>query len=82
MPTTKRVPIPPVIDPAQRYSLPEVAAILRLGIAQVYRDIKAGRLKTFKDGRRTYAAGVELLRRSRPPKTATRQGKSPQPAAP
>jgi hypothetical protein len=67
----KPVSAPPVIDPAQRYSLNESAAILRVGIAQVFRDAKAGKLVTFKDGRRTYVSGAELIRRSRPPQRRT-----------
>lgn len=66
----KTVAVPPVIDPNMRYDLPESAATLRVGIAQVFRELKSGKLKGFKDGRRRYISGEELIRRSRPESAA------------
>jgi hypothetical protein len=60
--------IPPVVvDPNQRYGILEASAILRQCKAKTYQDISEGRLRVFKDGRRTYVSGAVLLERSRPP---------------
>ena len=61
----KRVPRPAVIDPNQRYSLAETHAALSQSHAKTFQDIKLGRLKTIKDGRRRYVLGSELIRRAR-----------------
>jgi len=59
--------LPPVlIDPNQRYSIPEANAILRQSRAKTYLDIGAGKLHVVKDGARRYIHGTELIRRSRP----------------
>ena len=58
------------IDPHQRYTPDEAAAYLRSSRWSVYLDIREGRLATFKDGRRRYISGAELIRRSRAPGTA------------
>ena len=60
----KRVPRPAVIDPNQRYSLAETHAALGQSHAKTFQDIKRGRLKTLKDGRRRYVLGSELIRRA------------------
>jgi excisionase family DNA binding protein len=60
-----KLPPPPVlIDVQQRYAIPEVCALLRLSRAYVYKEIRAGRLHTIKDGRRSFCSGAEILRRS------------------
>ncbi len=64
---TKKALIPAQIDPNQRYSLAETCAILRQSPAKTFEDIRAGTLRVFKEGKRTYVSGAELIRRSRPP---------------
>jgi len=60
--------IPPVtVDSNQRYAIPEAAAILRISRAQLYEDIADGRIRVFKEGRRTYIHGSTLIARSRVP---------------
>jgi hypothetical protein len=84
MPQKKPVAIPATIDRNQRYSLPECFAILRLSAAQGFREIRAGRLITFRDGKRSYATGAELIRRSKPQAAQPRKPRashSEQPAA-
>ena len=61
----KRVARPAVIDPNQRYFLAETHAALGQSHAKTFEDIKLGRLKTIKDGRRRYVLGSELIRRAR-----------------
>ena len=57
--------IPPaVVDPNQRYSLPESFAILRYSPAQGYKEIASGTLRVLREGRRTYVHGTELVRRA------------------
>lgn len=59
------VPAPlPALDPAQRYTVEETIRYLRSSRATVYRDIAQGRLRTIKEGARTYIPGSELVRRS------------------
>jgi hypothetical protein len=70
MPTPKNAPVPAVIDPNQRWTLAEANAILRQSPAKTFADIKAGKLRVIKDGRRTYVPGSELIRRSRLPDQA------------
>lgn len=61
----------PTLDPRQRYSINEAAALLRVCRAQVYRDIAAGRLESFTDGRRRYVPGRAIIARSAPPEAAS-----------
>jgi len=56
----------PPIDPAQRYTPEEAALYLRSSRWSVYLDIREGRLAAFKDGKRRYISGHELIRRSDP----------------
>jgi hypothetical protein len=56
---------PPTVDPAQRYSIPEAAAILRQSRAQLYIDIRERRVRVIHDRSRTYVHGAELIRRAR-----------------
>lgn len=60
----KRVPRPAVIDPNQRYSLAETHAVLGQSHSKTFQDIRLGKLKTIRDGRRRYVLGSELIRRS------------------
>jgi hypothetical protein len=55
---------PPIIDPQQRYTVPETNAVLRQSNARTYQQIKAGDLRIIKDGGRTYVPGSELVRKS------------------
>lgn len=61
----ERVPRSAVIDPNQRYSLAEMHATLSQSHAKTFQDIKLGRLKSMRDGRRRYLLGSELIRRAR-----------------
>lgn len=54
------------IDPNQRYTPEEAAAYLRSSRWSVYLDFRTKRLSFFKDGKRTYVMGAELIRRSAP----------------
>ena len=60
-------PPPTVIDPNQRYSLREAAAILRMGLPTLYRRMADSRINVIRDGGRTYVHGTELIRQSAPP---------------
>lgn len=60
----RKISPPGVVDPNQRYTVPESSATLRQSVAKTYLDIKNGRLRVIKDGTRTYVPGVELIRRS------------------
>jgi hypothetical protein len=62
----KSRPLLPPIDPNQRYTPEESAAYLRSSRWSVFMDIREGRLASFKDGKRRYIAGSELIRRSSP----------------
>jgi hypothetical protein len=42
---TKSITVPALIDPHQRYTIPESSAILRQSVAKTYKDIKAGNLR-------------------------------------
>jgi hypothetical protein len=55
---------PPPLDPLQRYTVPEANAFLRQSNAKTYQQIKAGDLRTIRDGGRTYIPGSEIVRRS------------------
>jgi hypothetical protein len=64
----QQLPAPPIqIDDDQRYELAEIFAVLRVSPATGFKKIKAGEIRVFKDGKRTYAMGSELKRASRPP---------------
>ena len=54
----------PPLDPRQRYEIPEASAYVRQSIAKTYIDIKAGKLRTIKDGARCFVPGSEIVRRS------------------
>jgi hypothetical protein len=66
-PGARKLPAPPsVIDPNQRYSLPESAATLRLSMPTLYKRMAAGQIEVIRDGARTYVHGTELIRQSAP----------------
>jgi hypothetical protein len=54
----------PALDIAQRYEIPESSEYLRQSRAKTYNDIKAGKIRVIKDGRRTYIPGSEIARLS------------------
>lgn len=58
-----RLALPP-IDAAQRYEVQESIDYLRTCRKTFYDDVKAGRIRLIKDGRRSYVHGSELIRRS------------------
>lgn len=62
-------PLPP-LDAGQRYSIQEAIEYLRSSRASVYKDIREGRLLSFKERSRRYVPGSELLRRSQAPASA------------
>jgi hypothetical protein len=55
---------PAIIDINQRYSLAEANAVLRQSPAKTFNDIKGGRIRVLRDGKRTYIPGSELIRLS------------------
>jgi hypothetical protein len=65
--TMQKVAPPVTVDAQQDYSIAEAAAIRRCSRAQVYKDLKAGRLVAFKRGRRTLVNGFELISRAGAP---------------
>ena len=67
----KAKPVPPPLDPLQRYSIAEANALLRQSNARTYQQIKTGDLRTIRDGGRTYIPGSEIVRRSTLPATET-----------
>lgn len=60
---TNRAPLA-ALDPLARYSIAET--LRRLGISKptLYADIKAGRIRTIKHGRRRFCPGSEIARLS------------------
>ena len=58
---------PPVLDTAQRYSVPETLALLRTSRASLYKLIATGSLHPIKQGKRTFIAGAEIARLSAAP---------------
>ena len=48
--------------PQLRFDIPEATRILRLSRATLYERIRAGLIKTQKDGRRSYITAEELHR--------------------
>jgi hypothetical protein len=56
------------LDLCQRYTIRETSAYLRQSHTKTYADIRAGLLKTFKDGRRRYVNGTAIIERSRAPR--------------
>lgn len=60
----------PPIDLRQRYTIFEAAAYLRISRDYVYKLMRAGRLRTIRDGSRRYVPGTELARLSTLPDSA------------
>jgi excisionase family DNA binding protein len=54
----------PALDSAQRYTLGEAAAYLRMCTVSVHRRIKAGEIRAIKHGRKVYVPGSEIARLS------------------
>jgi hypothetical protein len=52
------------LDPQQRYSVSETALYLRISRASLFKDIKAGALKSIKERKRRFVPGSEIVRRS------------------
>jgi excisionase family DNA binding protein len=52
------------LDPAQRYSINEATAYLRISRPSIYARINSGALQIIKDGRRTFVPGSEIARLS------------------
>ena len=65
--TMQKVAPPLSVDPNKDYSISEAAAIRRESRAQTYKMIKAGKLATFKRGRRRLVSGKELIARAGAP---------------
>lgn len=57
---TSRSKVLPPLDTNQRYSVDETAAYLRISRAQLYVDIKAGRIPVIKHGKRTLVPGAAI----------------------
>jgi hypothetical protein len=55
------------LDPRQRYTVVEASDLLRQSRCKTYQQIKEGLIKSFKDGKRTYIPGTEIIRRSTAP---------------
>lgn len=56
----------PSFDPQLRQTVSDAAQYLRTSRPTVYKLIKAGRLETIKEGRRTYITGRSIAARSLP----------------
>jgi excisionase family DNA binding protein len=58
---------PPVLDTAQRYSVPEALALLRTSRRSLYQLIADGRIRPIKQGRRTFISGQSIAALSQAP---------------
>lgn len=63
----------PPLDPRQRYTIDEATTYLRQSRAKTYKDIAAGNLDSFTDGRRRYVSGTAIVARSRAPNESNKQ---------
>jgi hypothetical protein len=54
----------PPVDVAQRYTIKEATAYLRISHASIYKEINARRLRVVKQGKRTFVPGSEIARLS------------------
>jgi excisionase family DNA binding protein len=63
-PPRKARPALPPVDSGQRYSPEEAADYLRSSRWSVFKDLKEGRLRAIREGRRTFIPGTEIIRRS------------------
>lgn len=66
---TERPHLPP-LDPAQRYTVSEALAYLRISRSRFYQNIDCGEIKILKDGSRTFVPGSEIARASCAPQAA------------
>jgi excisionase family DNA binding protein len=57
----------PVLDVAQRYSVPEAIALLRTSRRSIYQLIADGRIRPIKQGRRTFISGASIAALSQAP---------------
>jgi hypothetical protein len=57
----------PVLDTAQRYSVPEALALLRTSRRSLYILISEGRIRPIKQGRRTFISGASIAALSQAP---------------
>ena len=64
--STKNLPLPQ-LDPLRRYPVEQALAYLGISRKRFYDNVKNGRIKIIKDGRRTFAPGSELQRLSQAP---------------
>jgi excisionase family DNA binding protein len=55
----------PALDTAQRYTVNEACAYLRVSRAYLYKLIREGQVPTIADGRRTFVPGAAIAERSR-----------------
>jgi hypothetical protein len=55
---------PPPVDVAQRYTIKEATAYLRISHASIYKEINARRIRVLKHGKRTFVPGSEIARLS------------------
>lgn len=64
----------PAIDERQRYPIqPDALAYLDCSRKTFYEDVKAGRIRLIKVGRRSYVPGSELVRLSQVPAACARR---------
>jgi excisionase family DNA binding protein len=50
------------LDPLQRYTVDETVRYLRTSKPTFYAEVRAGRIRTIKHGRRRYVSGAEIAR--------------------
>jgi predicted DNA-binding transcriptional regulator AlpA len=72
---------PPPVDVAQRYTIKEATAYLKISHASIYKEINAHRLRVLKCGKRTFVPGSEIARLSRLADAAA-PPVAPEPSAP
>jgi excisionase family DNA binding protein len=51
----------PPLDANQRYTIDEAAAFLRISRVHLYANVKAGKLRLLKDGRRSFIPGAQIV---------------------
>ena len=64
-PGPRRGPTPTIpLDPLQRYTLPEAAALLRISHMSLYKYIRDKKIKVIVEGKRKLVPGQEIVERS------------------
>jgi hypothetical protein len=53
------------LDENRLYPIPLALLYLDKGRRKFYEDVRAGRIRIVKDGRRSFCSGAEIIRRSR-----------------